>query len=58
MGQMAIVSNAVKITGAREVIVVAEFGLASNHFWRGGRTLPIELRDVRVQKNDTGKIYR
>lgn len=57
MGQMAMVRSATKMTGAREVIVDAAFGLAFNHFSNGGRKPPIVVSDVRVQKKDTGKIY-
>jgi hypothetical protein len=56
MGQMAIVNRATRITGAKEVIVDAAFGFAFNQSSSGGRKPPIVVRDVRVQKNDTGKI--
>jgi hypothetical protein len=55
---MAIVSKATKMTGARDVIVVAELGFASSHFRRGGRKPPILDKEVREQKSPTGKICR
>ena len=58
IGQIAIVSRATKMTGARDVIVSAEFGFAASHFWRGGRKPPILDREVKEQKSPTGKIYR
>ena len=58
MGQIAIVSRAIRMTGAREVIDLAALGLASSHVLSGARNLPIVSKDVRVQKNETGKICR
>lgn len=56
IGHIAIVSKATKMTGARDVIVVAEFGFASSHLRRGGRNPPMFDKEVREQKSPTGKI--
>lgn len=58
MGQIAIVNSATRMTGAKEVIVDAAFGLASSHCCRSGIKPPMVVRDVRVQKKETGKICR
>lgn len=57
MGQMAIVSSATRITGANDVMVEAAFGLASSQACNAGMKPPIVVREVSVQKKETGKIW-
>lgn len=56
MGQIAMVSNATRMTGARDVMVDAAFGFAFSQSSSCGIKPPMVVKDVRVQKNDTGKI--
>ena len=53
---MAMVNSATRMTGAREVMVEAAFGFAFSQSSSCGMKPPMVVSDVRVQKNDTGKI--
>jgi hypothetical protein len=50
------VKSATRMTGASEVMDDTAFGFASSHFLSAGTKSPIVVRDVKVQKKETGKI--
>lgn len=56
IGHIASVSNATKMTGAREVMAEAAFGLLDRNVWRGFMKPAMFVRDARAQRRETGNI--
>lgn len=56
IGHIASVSNATKMTGAREVRAEAALGLLERNVWRGFMKPAMFVRDARAHKRETGNI--
>lgn len=56
IGHIASVSNATKMTGAREVMAEAAFGLLDKNVWRGFMKPAMFVRDASAHRRETGNI--